>query len=166
MWQNAGWNSIIYIAALAAIDPQLHEAAQIDGASRLQRIDVYKRQILDEPTNHLDVKYQLQLLNTVKSLDLTAVSYTHLAFLKQTHPDAGTGCVCFRSAAWCFHSPIPYRSFRNIFSVHVSSVTDEEAVNLFLDNPALASVCLLYTSICWAKWRSSKAFLISIISKR
>ena len=27
-----------------------------------------------------------------------------------------------------------------IFSVHVSSVTDEEAVNLFLDNPALASV--------------------------
>ena len=38
MWQNAGWNSIIYIAALAAIDPQLHEAAQIDGASRLQRI--------------------------------------------------------------------------------------------------------------------------------
>ena len=38
VWQNAGWNSIIYIAALAAIDPQLHEAAQIDGASRLQRI--------------------------------------------------------------------------------------------------------------------------------
>lgn len=38
VWQNAGWNSIIYIAALTAIDPQLHEAAQIDGASRLQRI--------------------------------------------------------------------------------------------------------------------------------
>ena len=30
--------------------------------------------ILDEPTNHLDVKYQLQLLNTVKSLDLTVVA--------------------------------------------------------------------------------------------
>ncbi len=38
VWQNAGWNAIIYIAALAAIDPQLHEAAQIDGASRFQRI--------------------------------------------------------------------------------------------------------------------------------
>lgn len=38
VWQNAGWSSIIYIAALTAIDPQLHEAAQIDGASRLQRI--------------------------------------------------------------------------------------------------------------------------------
>ena len=33
--------------------------------------------ILDEPTNHLDVKYQLQLLNTVKSLDLTVVAAFH-----------------------------------------------------------------------------------------
>ncbi len=38
IWQHAGWNAIIYIAALTSIDPQLHEAAQIDGASRLQRI--------------------------------------------------------------------------------------------------------------------------------
>ncbi|MEG1752329.1 MAG: ABC transporter permease subunit [Christensenella sp.] len=38
VWQNAGWASIIYIAALTSIDPQLHEAAQIDGASRLKRI--------------------------------------------------------------------------------------------------------------------------------
>ena len=38
IWQSTGWNSIIYIAALAGIDPQLHEAAKIDGATRLQRI--------------------------------------------------------------------------------------------------------------------------------
>ncbi|GAA3401707.1 ABC transporter permease [Paenibacillus hodogayensis] len=38
VWQNMGWSSIIYLAALAGIDPQLHEAARIDGASRLQRI--------------------------------------------------------------------------------------------------------------------------------
>ena len=38
IWQNTGWNSIIYIAALAGIDPQLYEAAAIDGASRFQRI--------------------------------------------------------------------------------------------------------------------------------
>lgn len=38
VWQQMGWSSIIYIAALAAIDPQLHEAATVDGASRLQRI--------------------------------------------------------------------------------------------------------------------------------
>lgn len=38
IWRNAGWNSIIFIAALAGVDPQLHESAQIDGASRLKRI--------------------------------------------------------------------------------------------------------------------------------
>lgn len=38
IWQNTGWDSILYIAALAAIDPQLYEAAEIDGANRLQRI--------------------------------------------------------------------------------------------------------------------------------
>ena len=38
VWQNAGWSSIIYVAALANSDQQLHEAAQLDGASRLQRV--------------------------------------------------------------------------------------------------------------------------------
>ena len=38
VWQQMGWNSIIYLAALTAIDPGLHEAAMIDGASKLQRI--------------------------------------------------------------------------------------------------------------------------------
>ena len=36
VWQNAGWDSIIYIAALAGVDPQLHESAYIDGANRFQ----------------------------------------------------------------------------------------------------------------------------------
>lgn len=38
VWQNLGWKSIIYTAALAGVDLHLHEAAEIDGASRLQRI--------------------------------------------------------------------------------------------------------------------------------
>lgn len=38
VWQNMGWNCIIYVAALSGVDPQLHEAAKLDGASRLQRI--------------------------------------------------------------------------------------------------------------------------------
>lgn len=37
-WQQLGWGAIIYLAALSGIDPQLHEAAKVDGASRLQRI--------------------------------------------------------------------------------------------------------------------------------
>nr|WP_307327280.1 ABC transporter permease subunit [Evansella vedderi] len=38
VWQTMGWSSIIYLAALTAVDKQLHEAAVIDGANRLQRI--------------------------------------------------------------------------------------------------------------------------------
>jgi putative aldouronate transport system permease protein len=38
IWQHAGWNSIIYIASLTAVSPELHESAIIDGASRLQRV--------------------------------------------------------------------------------------------------------------------------------
>lgn len=38
VWQHAGYNSVIYIATLAGADQELHEAAQIDGASRLQRV--------------------------------------------------------------------------------------------------------------------------------
>ena len=38
IWQNMGWDSVIYLAALTAVEPELHEAAGIDGASRLQRV--------------------------------------------------------------------------------------------------------------------------------
>ncbi len=38
IWKEAGWGTVIFLAALAGIDPQLHEAAVLDGASRLQRI--------------------------------------------------------------------------------------------------------------------------------
>ena len=38
VWKSIGWNSIIYLAAIAGIDPQLYEAAVVDGASRSQRV--------------------------------------------------------------------------------------------------------------------------------
>ncbi|MCU6708382.1 ABC transporter permease subunit [Paenibacillus sp. J5C_2022] len=38
VWQGMGFASIIYLAALAGVDPQLHEAAKVDGASRMRRI--------------------------------------------------------------------------------------------------------------------------------
>jgi putative aldouronate transport system permease protein len=38
VWQHMGWGSIIYMAALANVDPHLHEAAVMDGATRMQRI--------------------------------------------------------------------------------------------------------------------------------
>ena len=38
VWQGMGWSAIIYISSLAGVDYEMHEAAIIDGASKLQRI--------------------------------------------------------------------------------------------------------------------------------
>lgn len=37
-WQSLGWGTIIYLAALAGVNPELHEAARVDGATRMQRV--------------------------------------------------------------------------------------------------------------------------------
>ncbi|MBE7054886.1 MAG: sugar ABC transporter permease [Ruminococcaceae bacterium] len=37
IWQDVGWSSIIYLAALTGVDPQLYEAAKIDGANKWQQ---------------------------------------------------------------------------------------------------------------------------------
>jgi len=38
IWQSCGWNTIIYLAAIAGINPELYEASAVDGASRLRKI--------------------------------------------------------------------------------------------------------------------------------
>ena len=38
VWKEVGWNTIIYLAAIAGIDPNLYEAANIDGANRFQKM--------------------------------------------------------------------------------------------------------------------------------
>jgi putative aldouronate transport system permease protein len=38
IWQGMGWGTIIYLAALSGIDPELHEAARVDGANIWQRM--------------------------------------------------------------------------------------------------------------------------------
>lgn len=38
LWKELGWNAIIYIAAMASIDPELYQAADIDGAGRIKKI--------------------------------------------------------------------------------------------------------------------------------
>ncbi|WP_159887301.1 ABC transporter permease [Paenibacillus puerhi] len=38
IWKETGWGTIIFLAALAGVDPQLYEAARMDGASRLRQI--------------------------------------------------------------------------------------------------------------------------------
>ena len=38
VWQGMGWGAIMYVSALSAVSPELHEAARIDGASRFRRV--------------------------------------------------------------------------------------------------------------------------------
>lgn len=38
LWKEMGWNAIIYLAAITSIDPELYEAAKLDGAGRLKQI--------------------------------------------------------------------------------------------------------------------------------
>ena len=38
MWKSIGWGSIVYLAAVTAVDPALYEAAEIDGAGRIKKI--------------------------------------------------------------------------------------------------------------------------------
>lgn len=38
MWRSAGWDSIVYVAALMRISPQLYEAAEIDGANKIKQL--------------------------------------------------------------------------------------------------------------------------------
>ncbi|WP_242985396.1 ABC transporter permease [Vallitalea okinawensis] len=38
IWKEAGWSSIIYLAAISGIDPQMYEVAELDGASRMRKI--------------------------------------------------------------------------------------------------------------------------------
>jgi putative aldouronate transport system permease protein len=38
IWQSIGWNTIIYLAAITSISPELYEAATVDGASRWRKI--------------------------------------------------------------------------------------------------------------------------------
>ena len=38
LWKNTGWNTIVFLASITAIDPSLYEAAVMDGANRMQRM--------------------------------------------------------------------------------------------------------------------------------
>lgn len=64
VWQNMGYSCILYLAALAGIDPHLHEAAVVDGATKLKRI-----WHVDIP-GILPIVVILLILNTGHLLDL------------------------------------------------------------------------------------------------
>ena len=74
IWQNAGWNTILYIATLTGIDPQLYEAATIDGATRWDKI------------KHIDIPHLLPIAVMMLILNCGSLlsSNTDKALLLQT----------------------------------------------------------------------------------
>lgn len=68
VWQHVGWDSIIYLAALSSIDPAFYEAADMDGASRMQKI--------------IHIDFPLLLPTTMVLLILRAGSVLNVGFEK------------------------------------------------------------------------------------
>lgn len=83
IWQNAGWNTILYLAALTSIDPSLYEAATIDGATRWQKI-----KSIDLP-NLLPIATMMLILNCGSLLS----SNTDKALLLQTSGNITTSDI-------------------------------------------------------------------------
>ena len=74
IWQHAGWNTILYIAALTGIDPGIYEAATIDGATKMQKI------------RHIDIPHLVPIvvMMLILSCGSLLVSNTDKALLMQT----------------------------------------------------------------------------------
>ncbi|MCL1823655.1 MAG: ABC transporter permease subunit [Oscillospiraceae bacterium] len=83
VWQHAGWNTILYIATLTAIDPGLYEAATIDGASKAQKI------------RYIDIPHLVPIIVMLFILNCGAMltSNTDKALLMQTDPNIPTSDI-------------------------------------------------------------------------
>jgi putative aldouronate transport system permease protein len=77
IWQGMGWNSIIYYAALSGVDKALLEAAEVDGATRLQKI---------WHINLPEIKPTIVIMLILQCGSLLGVGYEK-AYLLQTDPN-------------------------------------------------------------------------------
>ena len=83
IWQHAGWNTILYIAALTSIDPEIYEAATIDGATKRQKIW------------HIDIPSLLPIATMMLILNCGSLmsSNTDKALLMQTSGNIATSDI-------------------------------------------------------------------------
>lgn len=109
-WKETGWNAIIYLAAITAIDPCLYEAASIDGADRLQKIryitlpgikPTFLILLLINVGNVLNVGFEVQYLlgnGLVQSVSQTIDIYVLKWGISQNDYSLGTAAGLFKSA--------------------------------------------------------------------
>ena len=109
-WKETGWNAIIYLAAITAIDPSLYEAASIDGADRLQKIryitlpgikPTFLILLLMNVGNVLNAGFEVQYLlgnGLVQSVSQTIDIYVLKWGISQNDYSLGTAAGLFKSA--------------------------------------------------------------------
>ena len=109
-WKETGWNAIIYLAAITAIDPCLYEAASIDGADRLQKIryitlpgikPTFMILLLMNVGNVLNAGFEVQYLlgnGLVQSVSQTIDIYVLKWGISQNDYSLGTAAGLFKSA--------------------------------------------------------------------
>ena len=88
VWQNMGWSTIVYVAALSGVSAELHEAAKIDGASRFRRvISVDLPAILPTVSIMLIMRFgsimsvgyeKVYLMQQTQNIDVSEVLSTHI----------------------------------------------------------------------------------------
>ena len=109
IWKETGWNAIIYLAAITAIDPCLYEAASIDGAGRWERIKYVTLPgikptiiilLLMNVGNVLNAGFEIQYLlgnGLVKSVSETIDIYVLKWGISQGDYAIGTAAGIFKS---------------------------------------------------------------------
>ena len=107
IWKEIGWGSIIYLATITGIDPQLYEAARVDGAQKLQQIwhitlpgilPTIITMLLMRVGHILDAGFeQILVMQNTLVWDVSEILDTYsysLAFLNGKHAQAAVvGCV-------------------------------------------------------------------------
>lgn len=109
VWKETGWNSIIYLAAITSINPDLYEAASIDGAGRLSRIlnitlpgikPTFFILLIINVGNVLNVGFEVQYLlgnGLVQSVSQTIDIYVLKYGISQGDYSIGTAAGIFKS---------------------------------------------------------------------
>ena len=109
VWKETGWNAIIYLSAITAIDPSLYEAANIDGAGRWARIRYVTLPgikptimilLLMNVGNVLNAGFEIQYLlgnGLVKSVSETIDIYVLKWGISQNDFSIGTAAGIFKS---------------------------------------------------------------------
>lgn len=88
VWQNMGWSTIVYVAALSGVSAELHEAAKIDGASRWRRVlSVDLPAIMPTVSIMLIMRFgsimsvgyeKVYLMQQTQNLDVSEILSTHI----------------------------------------------------------------------------------------